>query len=156
MLWCGEVLDAHPQALDGAASAPFTNLYGPTEATIASSYYTVPAVTEETDDIPIGTACDGEELLVLDGDLRPTPPGEIGDLYIAGQGLSPGYWRDTEKTAAAFSRIRARHRTPPRASIAPATSHGWTRKGLCASSAGRIRRSRAAATASSSARSRRR
>ena len=39
---------------------------------------------------------------MLDGDLRPTPPGEIGDLYIAGQGLSPGYWRDTEKTAAAF------------------------------------------------------
>jgi acyl-coenzyme A synthetase/AMP-(fatty) acid ligase len=30
------------------------------------------------------------------------PPGEIGDLFIAGVGLSPGYWRDEEKTAAAF------------------------------------------------------
>ena len=30
------------------------------------------------------------------------PPREIGDLYIAGTGLSPGYWRDPQKTASAF------------------------------------------------------
>jgi acyl-coenzyme A synthetase/AMP-(fatty) acid ligase len=29
-------------------------------------------------------------------------PGEIGDLYIRGVGLSPGYWRDPERTRAAF------------------------------------------------------
>ena len=28
--------------------------------------------------------------------------GEVGDLYIGGVGLSPGYWRDLEKTRAAF------------------------------------------------------
>jgi acyl-coenzyme A synthetase/AMP-(fatty) acid ligase len=83
--------------------AQFTNLYGPTEATIASSYYTVPSCPElETEPIPIGTPCSGEELLVLDEQLRPVPAGEIGDLYIGGVGLSPGYWRDEEKTAAAF------------------------------------------------------
>ena len=38
--------------------------------------------------------------------------GEIGDLYIGGVGLSPGYWRDEEKTAAAFLRRPAR--TPTR------------------------------------------
>lgn len=31
------------------------------------------------------------------------PPGDIGDLFIRGVGLSPGYWRDAEKTATAFS-----------------------------------------------------
>lgn len=81
----------------------FTNLYGPTEATIASSHHTVAAVpADETQPVPIGTACAGEELLVLDDQLRPAPPGEIGDLFIAGVGLSPGYWRDDAKTAAAF------------------------------------------------------
>jgi len=30
------------------------------------------------------------------------PRGEIGDLYIRGAGLSPGYWRDEEKTRSAF------------------------------------------------------
>ena len=105
LLWCGEVLPT-PILLHWMRRLPhvqFTNLYGPTEATIASSYYTVlepPA--SELDPVPIGTACDGEELLVLDDELKPVAAGEIGDLYIAGVGLSPGYWRDEEKTAAAF------------------------------------------------------
>ncbi len=81
----------------------FTNLYGPTETTIVSSYYTLPRCpTDEREPIPIGTACDGEELLVLDGQLQPVAPAEIGDLYIRGVGLSPGYWRDLEKTRSAF------------------------------------------------------
>jgi amino acid adenylation domain-containing protein len=105
VLWCGEVLPT-PVLMYWMKRLPhvtFTNLYGPTEATIASSYYEVPELpADETQPIPIGRACDGEELRVLDEQLRPVPAGEIGDLYIGGAGLSPGYWRDEEKTAAAF------------------------------------------------------
>jgi amino acid adenylation domain-containing protein len=105
ILWCGDVLPTpvlrawmrrHPYA-------SFTNLYGPTEATIASSFHTLgepPA--SDTSSVPIGRACGGEELLVLDAELVPVRPGETGDLYIGGLGLSPGYWRDTEKTEQAF------------------------------------------------------
>jgi acyl-coenzyme A synthetase/AMP-(fatty) acid ligase len=83
--------------------ASFTNLYGPTEATIASSYYTVPGCpSDERAPIPIGRACAGEELMILDQGLQPVPPGETGELYISGVGLSPGYWRDLEKTRRAF------------------------------------------------------
>jgi len=105
LLWCGEVFPTPALSywMKRLPQVSFTNLYGPTEATIASSYYTVPNCPEETTQaIPIGTACEGEALLVLDGDLRPVPPGEVGDLYIGGVGLSPGYWRDPAKTAAAF------------------------------------------------------
>lgn len=105
VLWCGEVLPTPVlQAwMDAVPDATFTNLYGPTEATIASSYYTVPVRPEsETEPIPIGTPCPGEELLVLDDNLHPLPPGETGQLFIAGAGLSPGYWRDEERTKAAF------------------------------------------------------
>lgn len=105
LLWCGEVFPT-PALMYWMRRLPhvrFTNLYGPTEATIASSYYTVPACPEdERAAIPIGTACPGEELLVLDQALHPVPTGEIGDLYIRGVGLSPGYWQDAEKTQAAF------------------------------------------------------
>jgi amino acid adenylation domain-containing protein len=105
LMWCGEVLPT-PVLVHWMRRLPhvrFTNLYGPTEATIASSYYTVPNCPEdETAAIPIGTPCTGEDLLVLDQELKPAPPGEIGDLYISGVGLSPGYWRDAEKTEAAF------------------------------------------------------
>jgi amino acid adenylation domain-containing protein len=81
----------------------FTNLYGPTETTISSSHYTVPRCPASArEPIPIGTPCDGEELLILDEQLRPLAAGEIGELYIRGVGLSPGYWRDPEKTRNAF------------------------------------------------------
>lgn len=105
LLWCGEVLPTPALVywMKKLPHATFTNLYGPTEATIASSYHTVEACPEHEDDaIPIGRPCRGEELLVLDEGLKSTPQGDIGDLYIRGVGLSPGYWQDQEKTAAAF------------------------------------------------------
>jgi amino acid adenylation domain-containing protein len=105
LLWCGEVFPT-PSLIHWMKRLPharFTNLYGPTEATIASSYYTVPACPEsERTAIPLGTACDGEELMVLDQALQPVPEGGVGELCIRGVGLSPGYWRDEEKTRAAF------------------------------------------------------
>ncbi len=94
VMWCGEVLPT-PVLIHWMKRLPharFTNLYGPTETTIASSYYDVPACPESpTEVIPIGAACDGEEILLLEK-----------EICIGGVGLSPGYWRDPAKTAAAF------------------------------------------------------
>ncbi|MDT7605977.1 MAG: hypothetical protein QOG96_480, partial [Pseudonocardiales bacterium] len=104
LLWCGEVLPTPVLAhwMRRLPHVRFTNLYGPTEATIASSFYDVQEVPpDESVPVPIGLPCDGERLVVLDGDT-PAPVGGIGELYIGGVGLSPGYWRDEEKTAAAF------------------------------------------------------
>jgi amino acid adenylation domain-containing protein len=105
LLWCGEVFPTPPLIywMKRLPRVRFTNLYGPTEATIASSYYTVPACPDdERAQIPIGLPCDGEGLHVLDEELKPLPAGEIGDLYLSGVGLSPGYWQDQEKTDAVF------------------------------------------------------
>ena len=108
VLWCGEVLPT-PVLSHWMRRLPhvrFTNLYGPTEATIASSFHDVPACPrDDKEPIPIGRACDGEELVVLDQNLQPVPPGVVGELYIGGSGLSPGYWRDPEKTQASFLHI---------------------------------------------------
>jgi non-ribosomal peptide synthetase component F len=108
VLWCGEVLPTPVLSywMRRLPHVRFTNLYGPTETTIASSFYDVRACPrDERAPIPIGAGCDGEELIVLDRDLQPVPLGVIGDLYIGGSGLSPGYWRDSEKTAAAFLHV---------------------------------------------------
>jgi acyl-coenzyme A synthetase/AMP-(fatty) acid ligase len=94
VMWCGEVLPTPVLAhwMRRLPHARFTNLYGPTETTIASSYYDVPACPEDpTAHLPIGAACDGEELLLVNN-----------EIHIGGVGLSPGYWRDPQKTAAAF------------------------------------------------------
>ncbi|HEX5853273.1 MAG TPA: amino acid adenylation domain-containing protein [Solirubrobacteraceae bacterium] len=105
VIWCGEVLApavlAHWMAR--VPQATYTNLYGPTEATIASSFHTVTSAPLDTSaPIPIGAPCAGEDIKVLDEQLGSVAPGEIGELYIEGAGLSPGYWREEEKTAAAF------------------------------------------------------
>ncbi len=105
LLWCGDVLPT-PALMYWMQRLPhvtFTNLYGPTETAISSSYYTVTECpTDPQAVIPIGAACDGEELLVLDEAMQPAPPGQTGDLYIGGVGLALCYWRDPERTAAAF------------------------------------------------------
>jgi amino acid adenylation domain-containing protein len=105
LLWCGEVFPT-PALIYWMTRLPtvqFTNLYGPTEATIASSYYTVPECPrDERAAIPIGSACDGEELLVLGDDLQLVPAGEVGNLFIGGVGLSPGYWNNPELTKSLF------------------------------------------------------
>ena len=104
VLWCGDVLPIPTLRywMERLPHVQFTNLYGPTETTIASSYYTVTSVPGENEAIPIGRPCDGESLLVLDKALRPVPPDTIGELYIAGVGLSPGYWKDEPKTRTSF------------------------------------------------------
>lgn len=105
LLWCGEKFPA-PALIYWMRRVPharFFNLYGPTETTIASSCYQVQHCPEsETAEIPIGSPCNGEQLLVLDDQLCPVPAGQTGDLYIAGVGLSPGYWNDPTKTREVF------------------------------------------------------
>ena len=108
LIWCGEVLPT-PTLIYFMERLPhvrFTNLYGPTEATIASSYYS-PATPplDPLQDVPIGRPCDGEDIVVLDEASRPLPVGEIGEIHISGAGLSPGYWRDPEKTERSFVQV---------------------------------------------------
>jgi amino acid adenylation domain-containing protein len=72
------------------------NLYGPTETSVWSS---VKRIERE---VLIGTPIANTRFYVLDAQLEPVPPGVIGDLYIAGDGLARGYLCDPELTASAF------------------------------------------------------
>jgi amino acid adenylation domain-containing protein len=105
VLWAGDVLPT-PRLMYWMKRLPqvtFTNLYGPTETTIVSSVYTVPTCPDDPRvSIPIGKACEGEELLVLDGAMRPTPAGEIGEIHIGGAGVTSGYWGQPALTDTVF------------------------------------------------------
>lgn len=97
VVWSGDVLPT-PCLSRWRALAPraaFTNLYGCAEGTTATCHYRVPAALEDPlAGLPIGTPRPGQELLVLDEDLEPVPDGVVGDLYLRGPGVSPGYWRN--------------------------------------------------------------
>ncbi|MGQ5693007.1 non-ribosomal peptide synthase/polyketide synthase, partial [Rhodococcus erythropolis] len=65
------------------------NLYGPTEAAVSVTYYE--AVAADTTSVPIGMPQWNTQAHVLDGQLRPTPIGQPGELYLAGVQLARGY-----------------------------------------------------------------
>ncbi len=68
----------------------FFDAYGPTEATVNSTLWEAsPGWDSEV--APIGRPDPNTRVYVLDGGLHPAPPGVIGELYVAGDGLARGY-----------------------------------------------------------------
>ncbi len=49
----------------------------------------------------MGKSCGGKELLLLNEDGRPTPPGEVGEIVVRGP-VATGYLGDEERTRASF------------------------------------------------------
>ncbi len=76
--------------------------YGPTETTTFATCYRMPDTASVPDVVPIGEPLDNMRVYVLDGLLRPVPPGAPGELYIAGAGLSRGYLNRPGLTAQRF------------------------------------------------------
>ncbi len=52
--------------------------------------------------VPVGFPLPGVELSILDGGGRPVAPGSDGQIVVRSEFLSPGYWRDPERTGAVF------------------------------------------------------
>jgi len=81
------------------------NHYGPTETTVGSltlklqdyDWKNSPAAS-----IPIGRPIANTQLYILDAHLEPVPLGVIGELYIAGDGVTAGYLNQPDKTAERF------------------------------------------------------
>ncbi len=82
--------------------AEIVALGGATEATVWSNYHTVSDVDPTWRSIPYGRPMPSAQYHVLTADLAPVPPGQPGDLHIAGDCLADGYWSDPRLTAAKF------------------------------------------------------
>ena len=83
-------------------NAVFTNLYGPTEATGMCCYYRVDRDFDEGDVIPIGRPFANTQILLLNEENRRCGVGEPGEICVRGTSLTLGYYRNPEKTAAAY------------------------------------------------------
>lgn len=105
ILFSGEVMPVSHLNIwrEHLPDALFVNLYGPTEITCNCTYYIVDKTFAPGETLPIGIPFPNESVFLLDTEDRPvTKPGMSGELCVAGTALSLGYYRDPEKTAAAF------------------------------------------------------
>ena len=85
------------------------NLWGPSEDTTYSTVWRCPASSmprPETGPVPIGSAITGTTVIILDPTLAPVPPGEKGEICLAGKGLAQGYDNNPELTEERFPMLR--------------------------------------------------
>jgi amino acid adenylation domain-containing protein len=75
------------------------NLYGPTETTIWSMIY---RVEHGEGPVSIGKPIDNTQIYILNEAMEEVAEGEVGELYIGGDGLSMGYLGRPELTGERF------------------------------------------------------
>jgi amino acid adenylation domain-containing protein len=82
--------------------AELINEYGPTEATVWSSWHRLEPGSAQDGIVPIGRPIPRSRLYVLDGLLRPVPPGAAGEIAIGGGIVAVGYLGQPAVTAERF------------------------------------------------------
>jgi amino acid adenylation domain-containing protein len=78
------------------------NMYGPTETTVWSTSY---LINEIGSSISIGRPIANTQIYLVDEALQLVPLGEVGELFIGGDGVARGYWNLPELTAERFITI---------------------------------------------------
>ena len=94
--------------------AMFVNLYGPTEITCNCLYYIIDREFGNTDKLPLGIPFKNEGVLFLNEKNEPISVGETGEICVVGTCVGLGYYRNPEKTAAAFVQNPLNDRYPER------------------------------------------
>ncbi|WP_207281902.1 non-ribosomal peptide synthetase [Pseudomonas sp. FW300-N2F2] len=96
----GEALAAEMATELRQCVAHLVNVYGPTETTVWSTQTPIDALQSPV--APIGRPLLNTRCHVLDEHLCEVPPGCVGELYIAGDGLARGYAGQPGLTAERF------------------------------------------------------
>ncbi|MFI0479691.1 amino acid adenylation domain-containing protein [Actinomadura sp. 9N215] len=76
------------------------NLYGPTENGVFTTFHE--CSMSDVDTVPIGRPVPNTTVYILDHRRSPVADGVVGDLYVGGDGLSPGYRGRPDLTDARF------------------------------------------------------
>lgn len=92
VLFAGEPFPiAHVRRLAAWTDAPLLNLFGPTETNVCTFHRVRPEDLERDVPVPIGVACSGDRVSVLDEHGAPVPDGEEGELVVDGPTVMLGY-----------------------------------------------------------------
>ena len=78
------------------------NAYGPTECTTFATMFPITGPETLGAIVPIGRPIDNASAYILDKYGNRVPVGIPGELYLGGDGVAQGYWRQPDATAASF------------------------------------------------------
>lgn len=104
-LFCGETLTNRTvnRLSSSFPKAEIVNTYGPTESTVAVAGLTVTSDMNETyHPLPVGRVKNGTWVFIMDENGEILPDGEKGEIVIAGDTVSIGYWNNKSLTQRAF------------------------------------------------------
>lgn len=104
VLFAGEVMPM-PQLNIWRRNLPnimYANLFGPTETTDICTYYIVNREFKDNETLPIGKACEGAEIIMINDLGKTAQKGEIGELFVKGSIVGSGYYNNPDKTKDAF------------------------------------------------------
>ncbi|MDX7990684.1 non-ribosomal peptide synthetase [Xenorhabdus littoralis] len=108
LLIVGEAPNAHMVQLVLEADAPpkhLLNAYGPTESTIFALAHDISLDDLVDGSVPIGLPINYTSAFILNDSFEPLEPGNMGQLYLGGEGLSRGYWNRDELNADRFVNV---------------------------------------------------
>jgi amino acid adenylation domain-containing protein len=80
----------------------FVHRLGSREANTVFMYLIDKSFESVGNALPVGPAVDGKEVTLVDEYGVPVANGEVGEIVITSRYLSPGYWRDPERTKSVF------------------------------------------------------
>lgn len=115
-LFCGEVLSVETarRLNDRFPAATVVNTYGPTESTVAvTSVVCDDALLDASTTLPVGTPKPGTDIHILDGEGRECAEGVTGEIIIAGNTVSLGYWARPDLTEVAFGVLQGTNGPQP-------------------------------------------
>lgn len=83
-------------------SGSLRNGLGTTETYLVAAALYEPGDLVDSSIVPVGRPAPGRRVEIVGKDGLPVPEGEIGEIHVTSAYLSPGYWNDSEETAASF------------------------------------------------------
>ncbi len=106
-MFCGEAIhtDILSEWQECIPNAEIYNIYGPTEHTVVCTAYQYKREGENkayNGVLSVGKVMPGTTAIIMDESGKLLPSGEMGELCLAGNQLTKGYWKNEEKNKEAF------------------------------------------------------
>lgn len=108
VILCGEVFRNATalKLIERFPGARVLNTYGPTETQAVTDIVVDEALAQEVNPLPVGYLSAGMRALIRDPETgEELPRGQVGEIYLAGNTVSAGYYGRADLTGAVFSQV---------------------------------------------------